>query len=81
MLTASGQHELEASVMTDDGRCGAVALVKHIANPVKLAQQAKKKRSGPGHWMHDGWHSRQSFCCEADNHGQQAAAPIVLAAC
>lgn len=39
VLTVSGQHELEASVMTDNGCCGAVALVKHIANPVKLAQQ------------------------------------------
>lgn len=41
VLTASGHHELEASVMTDDGRCGAVALVKRIENPVRLAQQVR----------------------------------------
>lgn len=39
VLTANGHHELEASVMTHEGRCGAVALVKHVANPIKLAQQ------------------------------------------
>lgn len=41
VLTASGRHELEASVMTDDGRCGAVALVKRIAHPARLAQQVR----------------------------------------
>lgn len=42
VLAASGHHELEASVMTSDGRCGAVALVKHVSNPIKLAQQVMK---------------------------------------
>lgn len=43
MLAASGHHELEASVMTSDGRCGAVALVKHVSNPIKLAQQVRQQ--------------------------------------
>jgi hypothetical protein len=30
--------------MTDEGRCGAVALVKHIANPARLAQQVGGKQ-------------------------------------
>lgn len=45
VLTASGGHELEASVMTSKGRCGAVAVVKHVANPVRLAQQVRTNRS------------------------------------
>lgn len=45
MLTASGGHELEASVMTSEGRCGAVAMVKQVANPVRLAQQVRINRS------------------------------------
>lgn len=42
VLTASGHHELEASIMTDDRKCGAVALIKHVANPIVLARQVRK---------------------------------------
>jgi L-asparaginase / beta-aspartyl-peptidase len=37
-LTATGQAELDASVMTGDGHAGAVAAVKHARNPVLLAR-------------------------------------------
>jgi L-asparaginase / beta-aspartyl-peptidase len=37
-LTATGQAELDASVMTGDGRAGAVAASKHAKNPVLLAR-------------------------------------------
>jgi hypothetical protein len=39
VLTASGLHELEASVMSSSGSaCGAVALIKRVANPIVLAR-------------------------------------------
>jgi hypothetical protein len=39
VLAASGQHELEASVMSSSGSaCGAVALIKRVANPIVLAR-------------------------------------------
>lgn len=59
VMTASGQHELEASVMTDEGRCGAVALVKHIANPARLAQQVGGKAVPPWNSMPSQWHHQQ----------------------
>ena len=37
-LTATGQAELDASVMTGAGRAGAVAASKHAKNPVRLAR-------------------------------------------
>jgi len=37
-LTATGQAELDASVMTGSGRAGAVAASKHARNPVRLAR-------------------------------------------
>jgi L-asparaginase / beta-aspartyl-peptidase len=37
-LTASGQAELDASVMTGSGRAGAVAASRHARNPVYLAR-------------------------------------------
>lgn len=49
VLTASGQHELEASVMSSSGRaCGAVTLLKHVANPVVLAKHVSKERAAAG---------------------------------
>lgn len=37
-LTATGQAELDASVMTGDGRAGAVAASRHARNPVRVAR-------------------------------------------
>src|SRR6201996_1208518 len=37
-LTATGQAELDASVMTGDGRAGAVAVARYARNPVRLAR-------------------------------------------
>src|ERR1700761_3757498 len=37
-LTATGQAELDASVMTGAGRAGAVAVAKYARNPVRLAR-------------------------------------------
>jgi L-asparaginase / beta-aspartyl-peptidase len=37
-LTATGQAELDASVMTGSGRAGAVAAAKYAKNPVRLAR-------------------------------------------
>ncbi|HXT88524.1 MAG TPA: isoaspartyl peptidase/L-asparaginase [Trebonia sp.] len=37
-LTATGQAELDASVMTGSGRAGAVAASKYAKNPVRLAR-------------------------------------------
>jgi isoaspartyl peptidase/L-asparaginase-like protein (Ntn-hydrolase superfamily) len=37
-LTASGQAELDASVMTGSGSAGAVAASKHARSPVRLAR-------------------------------------------
>ena len=38
-LTKSGEAELDASVMTGDGRAGAVAASRHSKNPVYLARK------------------------------------------
>lgn len=39
VLTASGQHELEASLMSSSGSaCGAATLLKQVANPIVLAK-------------------------------------------
>ena len=38
VLTASGRHELEASVMCCDGRCGAATLLEDTQHPVQLAR-------------------------------------------
>lgn len=37
-LTLAGTAELDASVMTGDGQCGAVACVRHTKNPIRLAR-------------------------------------------
>ena len=37
-LTSSGEAELDASVMTGDGRAGAVAASRYARNPVRLAR-------------------------------------------
>src|ERR1700744_1454385 len=37
-LTATGRAELDASVMTGDGRAGAVAVARYARNPVRLAR-------------------------------------------
>lgn len=38
-LTAQGEAELDASVMTGDGRAGAVAVARHAKNPVFAARK------------------------------------------
>lgn len=43
VLTRGGRHELEASVMTDDGRCGAAALLERVKNPVLLARAVMER--------------------------------------
>ena len=42
-LTASGEAELDASVMTGDGRAGAVAGSRHARNPVRLARKVMEE--------------------------------------
>ena len=37
-LTASGQAELDASVMTGSGQAGAIAVSRHARNPVRVAR-------------------------------------------
>ncbi|GBF97695.1 hypothetical protein Rsub_09753 [Raphidocelis subcapitata] len=44
VLTLKGLHELEASVMTSDQRCGAAALLTNVRNPV-LAARAVMERT------------------------------------
>ncbi|KAF6260779.1 nucleophile aminohydrolase [Scenedesmus sp. NREL 46B-D3] len=44
VLTASGHHELEASLMSSSGNaCGAVALIKRVANPIVLARHVMER--------------------------------------
>ncbi|KIZ07578.1 beta-aspartyl-peptidase (threonine type) [Monoraphidium neglectum] len=43
VLTASGRHELEASVMTQDKRCGAAALLTRVRNPILLARRVMER--------------------------------------
>lgn len=38
-LTIEGEAEMDASVMTDDLRCGAVASIKWVKNPIKVARK------------------------------------------
>ncbi len=42
-LTATGQAELDASVMTGSGLAGAVAASKHARNPVRLARAVMER--------------------------------------
>jgi L-asparaginase / beta-aspartyl-peptidase len=42
-LTATGQAELDASVMTGAGRAGAVAASKHARNPVRVARTVMER--------------------------------------
>ena len=42
-LTATGQAELDASVMTGAGRAGAVAVSKHARNPVRVARTVMER--------------------------------------
>lgn len=42
-LTATGQAELDASVMTGCGRAGAVAAAKYAKNPVRLARAVMER--------------------------------------
>lgn len=43
VLTLKGRHELEASVMTSDRRCGAAALLTDVRNPVLLARAVMER--------------------------------------
>jgi isoaspartyl peptidase/L-asparaginase-like protein (Ntn-hydrolase superfamily) len=38
VLTRDGHHELEASIMTSGGRCGAATLLRHTRYPISLAR-------------------------------------------
>lgn len=42
-LTATGQAELDASVMTGDGQAGAVAASRYARNPVRLARAVMER--------------------------------------
>ena len=42
-LTATGQAELDASVMTGDGRAGAIAASRHARNPVRVARTVMER--------------------------------------
>jgi beta-aspartyl-peptidase (threonine type) len=42
-LTTTGNAELDASVMTGDGRAGAVAASKHARNPVRVARTVMER--------------------------------------
>lgn len=42
-LTIEGEAEMDASVMTDDLRCGAVGAIKWVKNPVKVARMVMEK--------------------------------------
>lgn len=42
-LTADGRAELDAAVMTGDGRAGAVAMSRHARNPVRLARAVMER--------------------------------------
>ncbi|HWG01663.1 MAG TPA: isoaspartyl peptidase/L-asparaginase, partial [Trebonia sp.] len=42
-LTATGQAELDASVMTGSGRAGAVAAARYARNPVRLARAVMER--------------------------------------
>lgn len=42
-LTADGEAELDASVMTGDGRAGAIAASRYARNPVLLARQVMER--------------------------------------
>lgn len=42
-LTATGRAELDASVMTGDGRAGAVAASRYAKNPVRLARAVMER--------------------------------------
>jgi isoaspartyl peptidase/L-asparaginase-like protein (Ntn-hydrolase superfamily) len=38
VFTRDGRHELEASIMTSDRRCGAATLLTRVRNPIRLAR-------------------------------------------
>ncbi|HYC76424.1 MAG TPA: isoaspartyl peptidase/L-asparaginase, partial [Planctomycetota bacterium] len=43
VYTKAGTHELDASIMTGDLRCGAVAGVKTVRHPISLARAVMEK--------------------------------------
>lgn len=59
-LTARGEAELDASVMTGDGRAGAVAVVRNVKNPVLAARKVMEETEhvllvGPSEQLVAGW--------------------------
>jgi beta-aspartyl-peptidase (threonine type) len=42
-LTATGEAELDASVMTGDGRAGAIAVSRHVKNPIGAARKVMEE--------------------------------------
>jgi beta-aspartyl-peptidase (threonine type) len=60
-LTAAGTAELDACVMTGDGRAGAVAACRHARNPVHAARKVMEDSAAvllvaPGEDRLNGWH-------------------------
>ena len=45
VLNADGDVECDASVMTGDGRAGAVACVRDVKNPIRLARLVMERTS------------------------------------
>lgn len=59
-LTARGEAELDASVMTGDGRAGAVAVLRRIKHPVLAARKVMEETRhvllvGPSDQVVEGW--------------------------
>lgn len=59
-LTATGTAELDASVMTGDGRAGAIAVSRYAKNPVRLARKVMEESEhvllvAPTKELVDGW--------------------------
>lgn len=59
-LTATGKAELDASVMTGDGRAGAIAVSRYAKNPVYLARKVMEESEhvmlvGPTKELVEGW--------------------------
>jgi beta-aspartyl-peptidase (threonine type) len=42
-LGSDGQAEMDASIMSDDGRCGGVAAIKWVKNPVRIARRVMEE--------------------------------------
>ncbi len=43
VFTRDGKHELDASIMVSDLRCGAVSAVTNIKNPITLARKVMEE--------------------------------------